>query len=112
MDRVQCLSIVLQDVEVVLSQQEPDSQEKKDLEDITASCRNVLRELEKALDKYGELESKPKSVSKKVRRVWKRLTWELEDIHELRSRISSNVTLLNAFNGRFARDNIVKLVQH
>jgi hypothetical protein len=40
------------------------------------------------------------------------LTWEPEDIRELRSRISSNITLLNAFNGRFARDNTTKLVQH
>jgi hypothetical protein len=112
LDRVRSLSIVLQDVEVVLSQLEPDSQEKKAVEDITASCRNVLGELEKTLDKYGELEPKPKSVSEKVRRAWKILTWEPEDIRELRSRISSNVTLLNAFNGRFARDNIVKLVQH
>jgi hypothetical protein len=112
LDRVRSLSIVLQDVEVVLSQLEPDSQEKKAVEDITTSCQNVLGELEKTLDKYGELEPKPKSVSKKVRRAWKRLTWEPENIRELRSRISSNVTLLNAFNGRFARDNIVKLVQH
>jgi NACHT domain len=112
LDRVRSLSIVLQDVEVVLSQLEPDSQEKKAVEDITASCRNVLGELEKTLDKYGELEPKPKGVSEMVRRAWKILTWEPEDIRELRSRISSNVTLLNAFNGRFARDNVVKLVQH
>ena len=112
MDRVRSLSIVLQDVDVVISQSEPASQEKKNLEDITASCRNVLGELEKTLDQYIELDSKPKSVGKKVRRAWKRLKWEPEDIRELRSQISSNVTLLNAFNGRFVRDNTVKLVQH
>lgn len=112
MDRVRSLSIVLQDADVVLSQLEPDSQERKNLEDITASCRSVLGELEKKLDRYSELDSKPKSINKKVRRAWKRLKWEPEDIHELRSQISSNVTLLSAFNGRFARDNTVKLVQH
>ena len=31
---------------------------------------------------------------------------------ELRSRISSNIALLNAFNGRLTRDSLVKLVQH
>ena len=103
---------MLQDVDVVLSQSEPDSQEKEDLEDITASCRNVLGELEKTLDKYSELESKPKSVTEKVRRVWKRLQWEPEEIREIRNRISSNVTLLDAFNGRFTRDNTFKLAQH
>jgi Cdc6-like AAA superfamily ATPase len=64
------------------------------------------------LDKYGELQSKPTSAGKKVRRAWKRLKWEPEDICELRNRISSNVILLNTFNGRWARDNTVKLLQH
>jgi Cdc6-like AAA superfamily ATPase len=44
--------------------------------------------------------------------VWKRLNWKPEDIDELRSRITTNIGLLNAFNGRLTRDNIVKLVQH
>lgn len=64
MDRVRSLSIVLQDIDVILSQLQSDSQEKEDLEDITASCRNLLGELEKTLDKYGELESKQKSAGK------------------------------------------------
>lgn len=46
-----------------------------------------------------------------MRRAWKRLKWEPEDVRELRNRISSNVILLNAFNGQFARDNTLKLVQ-
>jgi hypothetical protein len=33
-------------------------------------------------------------------------------INELRSRISSNIGLLSALNGRPTRDNMVKLVQH
>jgi hypothetical protein len=82
------------------------------LKDITASCRNVLEELEKVLDKYSELDSKPNNVGKKVMRAWKRLKFEPEDISELRSRISSNVILLNTFNGRLVRDSTVKLVQH
>jgi len=47
-----------------------------------------------------------------VRRTWKRLTWEPQDIQELRSRIGSNIALLNAFNGRLTRDNTAKLVRH
>ena len=66
---------------------------------------------EKTLNNYGELQEKPTSAGKKVRRAWKRLKWEPEDIRELRNQISSNVILLNTFNGRFARDNTVKLVQ-
>jgi hypothetical protein len=44
--------------------------------------------------------------------VWKRLKWDPEDINELRSRISTNIGFLNAFNGRLIRDNVVKLVKH
>jgi Cdc6-like AAA superfamily ATPase len=64
------------------------------------------------LVKYRGLESKPKSVGKKMRRAWKRLQWEPEDICDLRSRISSNISMLNAFNGQSTRDNTIKLVQH
>jgi Cdc6-like AAA superfamily ATPase len=44
--------------------------------------------------------------------AWKRLIWEPDEIRELRSRTTSNVTLLNAFNGRLARDNTVQLLRH
>jgi hypothetical protein len=111
-DRVRSLSIVLQDVEVVLAERELTSQQKTQLHDIANGCRSVLDNLDKTLDKYGELASVPESVGKRAKRVWKRLKWEPEDIQELRSRISSNITLLNAFNGQLTRDNTVKLVQH
>jgi NACHT domain len=44
--------------------------------------------------------------------VWKQLTWEPDDIRELRSRITSNVTLLNSFSEQYTRDNVIKLVKH
>jgi Cdc6-like AAA superfamily ATPase len=46
-----------------------------------------------------------------VKRVWKRLKWEPEDIKQLRSRISTNIGLLNAFTSRLTRDNVVTLVR-
>jgi hypothetical protein len=64
------------------------------------------------LDKYSELDSKPNNVGKKVRRAWKRLKLEPEDIRDLRSRHGSNINMLNAFTGQFTRDNTVKLLQH
>jgi hypothetical protein len=111
-NRVRSLSIVLQDVEVVLPERELTGQQKADLHGIADGCRNVLDELEKLLDKYRELDSCPESVGKRVKKVWKRLKWEPEDIQELRNRISLNITLLNAFNGRLTRDSVVKLVRH
>lgn len=43
--------------------------------------------------------------------MWKRLKWDPEDINKLRSRISTNIGFLNAFNGLLTRDNVVKLVR-
>lgn len=34
-----------------------------------------------------------------MRRTWKRMKWEPSEIHELRERIISNITLLDAFDG-------------
>lgn len=72
------------------------------MKEIADGCSNVLDKLEKTLDRYGELKSSPESVGKKVKRVWKRLKWEPEDIRELRSRIVANIILLNTFQGRLA----------
>jgi hypothetical protein len=81
------------------------------LHNVADGCRNVLEQLEKTLDKYRELGSSPEGVGRRVKKVWKRLKWEPEDIRELRSRISSNITLLNAFNNRLTRDIVVGLVR-
>lgn len=68
------------------------------------------------LEKNTELGSENGNVGRRIKRVWKRLQWKPQDIDSLRSRISTNVGLLNAFNnsfnGRLTRDNVVKLVQH
>jgi hypothetical protein len=100
---VRSLSIVLQDVEVVLSEPDLNTQQRNELREIADGCLNVLAELEKTLDNYGELKSGSRSVGNRVKRVWKRLTWEPEDIKELRNRIVGNVTLLNTFQGRIVR---------
>jgi hypothetical protein len=55
------------------------------------------------MDKYGELETCGGSIRKKVKRVWKSLKWEPEDIQELRSRLVSNITLLNTLMGQISR---------
>jgi hypothetical protein len=58
----------------------------------------VLTALDRVLDEYYGLDTKPKSFGDKSRRGWKRLKFEPDDIRDLRSRISSNIELLNAFN--------------
>jgi hypothetical protein len=101
-NRVRSLSIVIQDVEVILPERELTSRQKTELHDIVKGCRNVLEKLNETLEKYQELDSSPKT-GRKARKAWKRLKWEPEDIKELRGRIVANITLLNAFQGRLAR---------
>lgn len=94
---------MLQDVEVVLLEPDLSTQQKTELQEIANDSRNVLKKLEETLDKYGELESGSRSVGRRVKRVWKRLKWEPEDIKELRSRIIANIILLNTFQGKISR---------
>jgi hypothetical protein len=103
--RVRSLSIILEDVKVVLSKRHLTSEQRKELVDIFVGCYNVLNALDNVLNKYQELGSDPKgcdpkSLSFKIQRGWKRLRWEPEDVKEIRSRITSNISLLNIFSGQ------------
>jgi hypothetical protein len=92
----------------VLPQRDLTSEQRQKLVSIIVGCYNVLNTLNKTLERYEELSPDPKDeVSKsfrfKVRKGWKRLRWEPGDVKELRSRITSNISLLNAFNGQLTR---------
>jgi len=47
-----------------------------------------------------------------MKRVWKRLSLEPEDIRNLRSRVNDNITLLNAFTVQQTRNDTTKLVRY
>ena len=102
-DRVRSLSIVLDDSKVLLPHRRLDPEQTKRLETVVEACCEVLEALNKVLDNYQELGSEQKikdigSLRYNIRRGWKRLKWEPEDIRDLRSRITSTISLLNAFN--------------
>lgn len=99
LNRVRSLSHVLWDLEDVLNARGLTERHEAELQSIVEGCRDVLRDLNKVVDKYYSLETSPKSLDGKFRRLWKKLKWEPEDIAELRSRITSNISLLNLFNG-------------
>jgi hypothetical protein len=103
LNRVKSLSNILRDLEDVLPQRNLSDQQKADGLDLTRGCSSILSGLEKIVDKYHGLDTSPKSLGDKSRRLWKRLKWEPDDITELRSRLTSNITLLNAFNGSLTK---------
>jgi hypothetical protein len=47
------------------------------------------------LDKYDDLQAHGGNFGKRVKRVWKRLEFEPDDIRQLRDRLTSNITLLS-----------------
>ena len=101
--RVKSLSNVIRDLEDVVTDQDFSSQQSKDLQDILAGCSNVLTDLDKTLNKFTELGvPKTAGIGQKSKQIWKRLTWEPDEVKELRSRLTVNIQFLNAFNGKIA----------
>lgn len=100
--RVRSLSHVLLDVEAEVL---PglDAKHKNEQQEIIHHCDDILNQLQKLLGKYSKLKSDSKDVREQVKRIWKRIQWEPEDIKELRSRIASNVAVLNTFQATVMR---------
>ena len=104
--RIKGLSNVLrdlEDLEDVLSVQELSSEQKESLEDAKQGCTEVLLDLNKVAEKYSELDKASKKFDDRIRRVWKRLKWEPQDVQQLRSRLTSNITLLNTIQNSLLR---------
>lgn len=87
------LHAVLREVEETLSnggdESLSDAQSTR-LSTLKDGCENVLNDLQSLIDKYESLGTKSK-------RTWDRLGWGLQDIADLRSRLTSNTVLLTAF---------------
>ncbi|RMZ91406.1 hypothetical protein DV736_g1357, partial [Chaetothyriales sp. CBS 134916] len=94
---VKSLLNVLRDIEDLLDQRDLSDQQKTELSEIVQGCRGVLEDLEKILDKYQELDPTTKGFTGRSRRVWKRLRWDQSDIDGFRSRVTSNISMLNVF---------------
>jgi hypothetical protein len=60
------------------------------LKAIGDGCRRVLEDLQSLVQKYQRLGTQ-------TRRTWDRMKWHTEDIAELRSRLTSNVVMLNTW---------------
>jgi Cdc6-like AAA superfamily ATPase len=111
MNRLRSLSIILQDAEIDISDQELNHEDEEKLKNILFGCKDCLGKLERTIEKYSELDSRRNNIKDKVKRAWKQLSLEPEDIRELRSNINANITLLNAFTSRLTKNKIAKLVR-
>lgn len=72
--------------------------EAEHLRSILEASHHVLKDLEKILEKYNTLDPGPRSQRKQhARRLWDRLTFDCEEIRDVRSRLSSNISILGLF---------------
>jgi hypothetical protein len=102
----------LQDVNIFLSEREPDPSERADLESIVHGCRKVLDDLRRTLEPYQVLDPEAGRSGNRLKKAWKRVTLDDKELDKLRDRITSNVGMLNAFGLRFTRDRVVKLLRY
>ncbi|PGH06016.1 hypothetical protein GX51_02607 [Blastomyces parvus] len=63
---------------------------QENLRVIADGCNGVLVDLQSLIDRY-------ESLGRKKSNAWGRVKWGVEDIGELRSRLASNVSMLNTF---------------
>jgi len=89
-EEVEALHVVLESIKKVILDSGLDASRADDLNRVSGGCVTVLTELEALLDKYKSLGT--------TRRTWDKLRWGQEKIDPLRARITSNVSLLSAFN--------------
>ena len=68
-NRVKSLSNVLRDIEDVLLERELELRQQQDSRECIQGCENVLKDLDKLVDKYQSLDSKPVGFSNKSRRL-------------------------------------------
>lgn len=81
------------------------------LREIRESCRCALEDTQRELNKYSSLGLRSGSLTERAKRSWKRVQWEPDEVRNLRSRIISNITVLNSFTVTYTRDNVNKLVE-
>jgi hypothetical protein len=87
---VQSLHAVLKEIQELWEAQPPPSSRKLNLKVVSDGCSKVLVDLQDLVDKYHGLDTKSK-------RSWDTFKFAQEDINDLRSRLNSNVLLLNTF---------------
>jgi len=89
-EEVEALHIILNSIKTTVLDKGLDRSRTDDLNRVSRGCTTVLTELEALIAKYKNLGTK--------RKAWDRLRWGQEDIDLLRRRLTSNVSLLTAFN--------------
>ncbi|MCJ1263487.1 hypothetical protein MMC22_003357 [Lobaria immixta] len=96
------LCLVLDDVAQTAPGRELSEKEARTLSSLIQGCRDILADMDTMLQKYENLGTRSSSSGARTRKAWKKITWDLEEVNELRSRVISNTVSLDAFNSSLA----------
>ena len=66
-------------------------------------CKDLLGELDEISRNFHILSQKSTTISLKVQKTWKKIMWNRETIDDYRNRITSNISLLDAFGNDIDR---------
>ena len=91
---VGALHNVVKETEELLSQQDLTPQQEGGLLACQQGCRDVLKDLDRLLVKY-------ESLGTNSRRTFDRMGFGTQDMNEIRLRLISNVSMLDAFNNAY-----------
>jgi hypothetical protein len=105
---VRQLSIVLGDIEIQSSLYSED--ELARLKPVVQGCEALLRSLEATLSKYADIQTSGKE--KLVKRVWKKLRLEPEDIRDIRTSMTVRLQTLDGIRNQITGTNVRSLVIH
>ena len=95
---------MLNDIESSLSQQVLMQWQEKSLINALEDCHGILLALRKFAEENSCMASGgPVRLSDRPRIIWKRLVFKLEELKDLRSRMSLSISLLNACSGSLNR---------
>jgi hypothetical protein len=110
---LKAFSIVLQDTEVDLTEAELDSTRHEALESTFSSARDFLKDLEKFVNKNkGISNSTGSKVGGNIKRIWKRLKFDQQEVAKFRLQINSVSARLQAFTSNEVKHNTRKVARY
>ncbi len=109
-NRVAGLYLVLDDVAQNVSGRQLSDKQTADLSSLIKGTSKVLDEIAVLLEKYRSLGKDPLTIGSKAEKAWKTIRWDHDAIKDLRSRIISNTTILDAFNSSLTSKTLQRIV--
>ena len=98
------LSSLLDEVSKTVSKQNLAPKQAQGLAASGNACRSVLEDLQKLVDKYDGFTNEARGLTANIRKTTLKLKWDQDDVRDLRTRITSTITVLRALSESLGRD--------